>query len=407
MHLIEAALAFAVLMIIFSTAVSGLTESYLRITAVRPSALMQMLQQFVREDPWMADQLKQAGAKIDEETKKFDQATQEMFNTIITKLTENPARADHGSWSNLATLLTRDGARHIDRLSTYGFFQRLARTKIGDVIRNNAQDKSAEILRSIIMGYERYVATSNEIFRKRSQAITMGLSIVVAFALNVDAGRIFQHLVDTPETRAQLIAEASDLAAENDAALARVADLLDMLEQEGQLAPDNPLALGEGNTVEENEVIAAADRLHTTLERLDRDGTLPLGYGNMPPLCFLNTTDERVVDGSGTPPSGSAADRSGECTTGGGLVLWFVSVLLTGLLIGLGGPFWYQFYSGLAALVQLPRGSKARSELIKDDETANQRGSRPLVDSLNDRANGNAKLVELFRRAAGPATGMP
>ncbi|MEL6519924.1 MAG: hypothetical protein AAFQ66_03115, partial [Pseudomonadota bacterium] len=67
-----------------------------------------------------------------------------------------------------------------------------------------------------------------------------------------------------------------------------------------------------------------------------------------------------------------------------------------------GGPFWYQFYSGLAALIRLPRAETARQELIQGKDDANQPGTRPLVKVLNDRTNGDGDLIALFAQAAGP-----
>ncbi|MEL6519923.1 MAG: hypothetical protein AAFQ66_03110, partial [Pseudomonadota bacterium] len=185
MHMIEAALAFAVVMIIFSTVVSGLTETYIRITAIRPTALRSMIFQFVTEDPWIKERVRKSGEALANEA-------DERIAKLVHELTDNPIRRQRWPWVDwLFNLLTREGSNGIDRLSTYGFFQRLARTEIGEGILEDVEKQGkaavAATLRAIIMQYERYVATSNELFRKRSQAMTMVIAVVFAFGANVEA----------------------------------------------------------------------------------------------------------------------------------------------------------------------------------------------------------------------------
>lgn len=63
-----------------------------------------------------------------------------------------------------------------------------------------------------------------------------------------------------------------------------------------------------------------------------------------------------VIRGQISGPPSSSSKPCERCYLCGDFALWLFSVLLTGILIGLGGPFWYDAVRGLARAVQVVRG---------------------------------------------------
>ncbi len=75
------------------------------------------------------------------------------------------------------------------------------------------------------------------------------------------------------------------------------------------------------------------------------------------------------------------------------LFLWVGSVLLTGLLIGLGGPFWFNTFRKLSALTGIVRGFQTPVQKEKEQEQA----PRAKPEEKPDRT---PKVVEIFETAA-------
>ncbi len=317
MDILLAAMAFAVLMIVFSTAVTSITEAYLRASAVRADVLAKSALQFLKDDPTIQNTIKGWFDTLDDEhlkpalqelrDKAEDYAaasglvpTQEQIDAFKAKidalnkvlediaddgelddeaktaarrmaykavppelksaLGEQAERLAEALQNEAREILVRNpavmeatdrlgrivawlrhafqgnSAKRIDTLSTYSFLQRLATSRIGRKLAGSAEEYT---LRGLTMGFERYVAASNEVFRKRAQAMTMAISILFAFAFNIDAFRLYDYLLNNPTVREELIAEIDRVAAENRATIQAYETVL---QQQRQLSTGTPAA---------------------------------------------------------------------------------------------------------------------------------------------------------------------
>lgn len=81
-----------------------------------------------------------------------------------------------------------------------------------DYARKELEDRLQDVTRT----YERYVAGANEVFKANAHRFTVGVAFAVCIIGNVDAGRVFTHLLDNPETRASLIAQIDEVNAANE-----------------------------------------------------------------------------------------------------------------------------------------------------------------------------------------------
>jgi hypothetical protein len=197
MELLTAVAAFAVAMILFSTLVTGVVEIVIRLLALRAGTLAEAVTMMARQD--VVPMLKRLGIATDATTEA----------RIVCALTRNPALGTENLGScepSGAWLAPRESRRRIDALSTFALLQRLAKTDVGRELAGKAEAQLRPALLDTQRTFERYAAASRELFRKRAQTLSFAVAIVVAFGLNVDATRLFQHLAQSRETREQLIA---------------------------------------------------------------------------------------------------------------------------------------------------------------------------------------------------------
>ncbi|SLN64695.1 hypothetical protein PEL8287_03574 [Roseovarius litorisediminis] len=447
MEILEATLSFALVMIIFSTIATTLTEALMRIVAMRPRVLVRAIGELLKNDPFFAAHLDRVVEEISKGTEKLDSALQEKLQKLQDELTEkgatvsaqvlqpvvdavqqknqaakqqpaqnlldaltvNPSLSSRmedagGSWpfSILRKSLRfcrGDGANRVDRLSTCAFLHRLAKTEAGEKLATLAEAELGDVLADLSTTYERYIAASNEFFRKRAHAVTLWISFALAFAVNFEAGTVFRHLMDSPETREALLAEATAVVEENQEA---VRSLQSLLKQPAVPAVVTPGAAStEATAAEEggNEPAPAADpegvdlaqevqAIRQTLEKLDSEMALPLGYKTS---AFWGRQGEQT-----TCPEGDMI-----CKWQWSSVNWFIQVVLAGFLIGLGGPFWYKFYASMSSLVEVLRALKrpASPEMIQPDgQAAGMPVSAQLAAAIE--SDDKENLGKVFKTAA-------
>ena len=212
MHLLESAMAFAVVMIIFSTMVTGLVEAFLRAVSLRQRTLKHSLALFIQDEvkPQLLSALKQTQAAL----QTLDQAAEDV-EAMVASFTANPIKADKDSW--LSRVFAKRLER-IDELTAYSFLQRLAKSDLSATIRQMNDDQLNNYLANVMRTYDRYMAASAEFYRKKSHILTVMVAMTLAVVFNVPAARLNMHLMDNPETRAELINAADNATEANRAA---------------------------------------------------------------------------------------------------------------------------------------------------------------------------------------------
>ncbi len=564
MDILAAASAFAVLMILFSTAVTSITETLLRISATRADVLAKSMLQFLKDDPTIHNSIKawfdtldedylrpalrtlyddaskyvtapdkgdldqkitdfrkalkafektvdriNSDASTDADTKtakrleeyeKLDDDVKSAFAQLAESLEadlkaeardvllRNPAVTDAttrlgklGQWFQHAT--QGNNRKRIDTLSSYSFLQRLASTDIGKKLAISAEEYT---LRGLTMGFERYVAASQEVFRKRAHATTMVIAIIFVFVLNIDAFRLYGFLLNNPAARDSLVEDIDTIAAQNLATMrgyqAAVQDLENAAEADAarQPATAGGAASGGGDETGQQDGVEdavedsvdltqdvtgkpskdgvpdaiqeALTEVRTVREQMERLGTmdnLPIGWNQFPNpqyACLIPTpwktayrdmrenlrswwqkrrgitpatqTDkppppDGVNEFTKATPSSLEGAKTNPCDEASFLnfFTWFVNVLLAGFLIGLGGPFWYRFFTAISHIFQVLRSIRGqpRQESIGKSDSDQQRASQPLVhavEKIDDHTG--PQLVNLFRASAGlPAKEFP
>ena len=331
MHMLESAMAFAVVMIIFSTIVTGLVEAVLRTAALRQETLERTLRLFLANEVRPALDKALGAAKATVETAEEATAAVEK---MVQDFTRNPVQSKRRNW--IARILA-PRIEKIDELTAYSFLQRLAKSDMSETIRTLTDDQLNNYLANITRTYERYMAASSEFYRKKSHILTVFAAMSLALVFNVPAARVYMHLMDNPESRAELINKADQAIEQNEAAEQSLRRFWEEQEKrasgEGEEAARTPEELDE----EEKRIAQQIAALRGSLDALRTDTGLPIGP-SMWPYCF-----------------GDAAAANVECAeeaiaekTWLDLAYWLFNVVLAGVLIGLGGPFWAKVYTRLA-----------------------------------------------------------
>lgn len=372
MHMLESAMAFAVVMIIFSTIVTGLVEALLRLLALRQKSLGRAIEAFLQNEVQPAlvkalTEAKKTKAELDGALTKAE-AWHGRIAGVITDFTANPlgdrtAGPKRGWWDRRL--------KNIDELTTYSFLQRLAKSDLAVEITQLDDDQLAAYLANISRTYERYIAASHELYRKWSYVVTTVAAMLFAVAYNVDAGRVYVHLMDDPATRNALIEQADQAMEANRKTVQSLKVLLGELEENkaGDSSPETS----------ESEVLAEIKATRIALNTLREDSRLPVGP-SLWPYCM------------GADWMSCDEDRA---TTAASLdfAFWVLNVVLAGVLIGLGGPFWSKVYTRLAQLAGRIPGMRGNAELVDDGDDAPPQAKKAAHDP-----------VAAFRIASGDVT---
>ncbi|MFV0475160.1 MAG: hypothetical protein ACK5MQ_13280 [Pikeienuella sp.] len=350
MEILEGAAAFAVVMIVLSTIVTGIAEAFLRLLAVRQQVLAEAIERLIIDEIVPSAKEKLKGLLDLDGDGKLSAAD---LDRLMAQMTQSPL-AGPGRAIRLSAM--RFGH---ERITTYALLQRLAKSDLGAALAKFGRAELRARLLDIGRSYERYAAAAAERYRFKAHRYTAIAAVIFAFAANVEAGRVFTYLMDDPGARQALFAQAEQAKAAHDAMLERL---------DAAMAANAPPA-----TLEELSDKTAA--LSRSLAAFREETGLPIGPDYFP-YCgkglpaIIGLADEPAAEDAG-PGCGGGADWSKRAG-------WFLYTLLAGVLIGLGGPFWYRVYASLSRIVGFARSIGAGGEVI-DENAADQPASRKAL----------------------------
>jgi len=338
MQLLESALAFAVVMIVLSTIVTGIVELLLRLSGTREKNLENTMRALFQTVIWprLKEPLVAAAGKAEAVVKR------ELTDSFIHDMMGNPVGAvtEPGGKMGLPAIPARK-ENQVDKLSVLAFAERLGRTEVGKAILAEGEEQLDLLVNDFVRTFDRFGRAASEVFRKKARQTAMIVGILFAFAVNVDAGRIFTTLMNDPDLRASLIEQVEEAKKANDEVLAEIAKLNAELETGG---------LQEEQS---QQIKANFDAFSARMAALDATG-LPIGHAYFPYCSGAAAGDPDCVETAGFWDYVLRFAR------------WVVLAGLAGVLIGLGGPFWFRVFSGLSQVFQVMRslgvGSGAKGE---------------------------------------------
>jgi len=312
MPLLDALLAFALTMLALASVATLLVEIVHRIGQLRAKGLRRMLERIYDQElrPLLAAELA-----------KLEGAAEDVKQRFLREILENPLAESRS---------LQPALRSLERMSTEEFLRRLGDTEAGALLRQRLGARAAEIgqaLDRLARRFDHYGAVASDFFARRAKVLSVAAGIGLAFICNVDAVRILNgYLKDS--VAAQAVIAQSDVFLEQ---WREARESLAAFERSSGGSDGSDLSDRSDRSDGGGDLAAVAARLAQVRDSLgDLEGTgLPVGYDRYPVTVDLGTWK---------------------------FWSWAFIVLLTGFLLGLGGPFWFDVVMRLSQVRQALRG---------------------------------------------------
>lgn len=374
MELLDAALAFALTLAALATVVTVIMEVVLRSVLMRKKNLVQLMRLLNGELP--------KGTLGLDENERW---------TFFTKVIENPAEGltehmpktlgDGRTVEEAIEDIDWRSLRHgvYDKVSMEHVLRRLVELpKVRKLAAQAADVVKLELYR-LACKYEEFGSAVSASFKRRSQRWSIVVGIVLAIVANVDGFRIFEAYLAKPELAQTVIARQDQFIEAYRDAEERKAQIFAAEqaagEAESQLAQART-AHGEDSRQAKDareKLEAAREKLASLtnpedIRRLAQDAQqqvnelialgVPIGNEYFP-HCRLFRDDRLFTTCAGPlwPDSVGPALWHERIRFVGYIFLWLVPVAITGMLIGLGAPFWFDVAKRLAQVRQMFGGA--------------------------------------------------
>ncbi len=211
MAMLEALAAFALAMVAFSTMVSAIVEMIHRFVNLRQKGFERMLERLYVDviKPRVGDALKP-------DAKDFV-AHVAHIRGLPTRPTIQEAIEKKSVVKMIKALWTPIGAWFVphteNKITPIQLIERLAETDVGKAIAAQGRGRVVAVVEDIALQFERLGDSTRDYFAQRAYALSIIVSVLLALAANIDAGRLFTGFLENPESRAKLLATADGITA--------------------------------------------------------------------------------------------------------------------------------------------------------------------------------------------------
>lgn len=324
MQALDAALAFAITMLILAMVVTTLVETLHRVFGLREKGLAILLGNFYDRILYA-----RSGGVLrgDDDRRAFI----EMMTVNRGPVGTAPMTARNRTLSVNSSTEDRKflnwiwSGRRLGSLSLMSFMERLGGSEYGAQLVTQASiagEKGVEwVVKDVAQKFDAFGAEASEYFESRARLLSVIVGFALAFAINVNAISLFETFMRRPDVTKAVIARG-DSVTKSYENLQKQADTL------------NASAQAASSDEARAAIQKAADETSAAVDSLQSVG-VPIGWNAQ-----------------------SVADfRTSRATS-------ILGLFLGGLLIGLGGPFWYkavQTLTGVRAFSRRDKGSDSPS----------------------------------------------
>ncbi|MDD5295806.1 MAG: hypothetical protein PHU46_02735 [Rhodocyclaceae bacterium] len=366
MNLLQGSIAFALALAGLATLCTALIEILHRLFGLRSDGLKKMLEAYF--DDVVKPRLSGDVGKL-----RADMMTKLTGNALLEKIHPLPA-GGHGLWGHVLGLY-RNRLLRANAVTTEQFLQRLPDTALFQHLKTDTLDQANAQLKQLADKYDQYGAAATDYFKRRAQMLSLIMGIALALFGNIHAVRIFDTFVQNPEVAQRMATQADAIKAQIDRQAPAAADAKAQLDQ----------------------TKADLAKVSTSLSEYQAMG-LPIGWNYYPNCLGTGKGDPRckalnLKDKAGEAPGTPCSVMSTLGQDPGGALMWLFAVLLTGVLIGLGGPFWFDLAMRLSQVRQAFGGNAPAGQSAapappagKDQAIANAAGQlAPAVPATQGR----------------------
>jgi hypothetical protein len=305
---------------------------------------------------------------------------------FLDTLTSNPA-VEQSGW--LLGLRNWFAPRTLDYLTLTQFAERFADTQLGKQLWSTGPDRAVQMVDDIGHRFARFEEGASSYFAQRAQMLSLLVAVILAFALNVDAIRLFTTFLTDQQLTARIVAEAEPITRQYQTKVVEgrpgaptltvgVGEPVAPAHPSGAVAAAEPLqtqgaASGRDQSARAADYKALDDKVEALNRQIAESSALGLPIGAAYYPWCLDETKQPTCE---APLSWNALSnlKGGDISSLRRFGRWFLAVLLAGVLIGLGGPFWFDAFSNLAAFVRLLGAEKEtkKSDSARSDGLAPQ-----------------------------------
>lgn len=341
MEWLEAMLAFAVVMMVFATFVSAIIEVLHRVTRIREDGLESMMIQVYQKI-------------ILPEIQPDKQQQDSLQNKFVDRMTETrllPLPGDAGLMRKFVYKTVN--AERLMSLPTQKFLERFIQTDEGKKLIQDAAQKgktqAQATLKIIADQYEDFGDSANDFFTRRARLLSAAIAILLAICVNLDAFMIFKTFLSDNDVRQAMIEKGDAVS-------------IAMLEAEKKLE-ETRSGKAEGEAVNPDVIKAELENIAQSIKSLEAVG-IPIGWDK----AVWKTASYRKADNNYSKSI---------------IILgWIFSVLLGGVLVGLGGPFWYNIFRKLGLMAGIPTPNQPPVQPDAPGQAQNAGSSDALLDQI-------------------------
>jgi len=396
MNLLEGSIAFALALAGFATICTVLIEILHRVLGMRADGMKKMLEGYFED----VIKPKLSGTEAKEKLK--------LRKDLMAKLLTNPLLEQLGSGNNwLSKWLNplRKKLLKLTSVSTEDFLRRLPDTDLFKQLKQHSPQEAKALVKQLADKYDQYGAGATDYFKRRAQLLSILTGILLALFANIHAVQLFDAFVKNPDLAQRMEAQASNIR-----------QTLESRQPSGAPTPGPAPKAGQANAaqaaedqpnsgaqpIEYAEVKAKLDKTIATLQSYQEMG-LPIGWRYYP-NCFGKDIKDTRCDGIIKPiqKTDAEARQNGDSkkppclidslwkTTQkdfSGVMLWLFTVILTGILIGLGGPFWFDLAMRLSQVRQAFTGKPALQPVAGGAAIAAQDQLSPRQQAITEVAD--------------------
>jgi len=335
MRLLDACLALVLTLAVFASSVTVLVEAVHFILDSRAKALKGML------DAVFERLLKDRGAKqeLENNAARLEALRSNFIDELgvsntLKQLEERYDSAGRPQRGLLAVLRSRPAAPgRVDKVSLQDAQRRLGRTELVKSFGDRKEEILHELQSSLDARYSQFEQAASEYFRIKSRNLALVVGVFLAFMVNIDAVRVFDAFLADP---------------------ALTATTIERMQAELKTQPENSTPAANKPASQEATIREALEWAETS-----RIAGFPVGWAYFP-YCTppgAKQVDLRCLDEKGKTkslaqrllPIDQMAGKPflTQVQVGWQGVFWLISAIVTGLLIGMGGPYWFELAASL------------------------------------------------------------
>lgn len=350
---LEAAAAFCVVMIVLSSLITVIVETINKLTGAREKGLANLIIAIRKElegYQYWAKQHEQTSYKLDEDEDTF-------LHRILSVNTTNIFAKVQGNWFSKCFARIRKTLRrgHLAHLSTDDFLRKLARTQLGQklfshsVTADNSTDQANKdkvdtefkvVVNRIAERYEDLGQQISEDFKQRASLKSIVIAVVVALVMNINVFTIFDQLVHNTQLRSVWIDIGNQMPEPSD----------------------------QQTSGDSTEVTLLSQQAAAQMQLLSDNG-IPMGW-----IGFCETPTPNAINNENWCQQMKA--KTNTKTEHKEYLLYYayyisiglIQLLISGVLIGLGGPFWFDAFKKLTKIIAMVRGVSPPEKPTQPDD---------------------------------------